>query len=232
MNLKCIIVEDEPLAIDVIEDFVRQVPFLELVAICKDALTAMHTLKSQPVDLMFLDLHLPKLKGLDFLQTLKHPPMVIITTAYKEYALKSYDYEVLDYLLKPVEFGRFMVAVQKALERSHALPGETSNPETATDLYFMVNKKKARVSLDSILYIESQKENICIVTKEKTLVTKYQISDLENELPAAQFIRVHRSFIVAKGKIDYVDAHDIEIQGKEIPIGRSYRAFVFKRLGI
>jgi two-component system LytT family response regulator len=232
MNLKCIIVEDEPLAIDVIEDFVRQVPFLELVAICKDALTAMHTLKSQPVDLMFLDLHLPKLKGLDFLQTLKHPPMVIITTAYQEYALKSYDYEVLDYLLKPVEFGRFMVAVQKALERSHVLPQERPGSEPATDLYFIINKKKARVSLDSILYIESQKENICIVTKEKTLVTKYQISDLEKELPAAQFIRVHRSFIVAKGKIDFVDAHDIEIQGKEIPIGRSYRAFVFKRLGI
>jgi len=233
MNIKCIIVEDEPLAIDVIEDFVRQVPFLELVAVCKDALSAMQTLKSQQVDLMFLDLHLPKLKGFDFLRTLKNPPMVIITTAYQEYALKSYDYEVLDYLLKPVEFGRFMVAVQKALDRSNlVLPLDTSTPAPTSDLYFVVNKKKARIPLQSILYFESQKENLRIVMDDKTVVTKYQIGDLEKELPAAQFLRVHRSFIVAKDKIDFVDANDVEIRGKEIPIGRSYRELVFKRLGL
>lgn len=232
MRINCIIIEDEPLAIDVIEDFVRQVPFLHLVAVCKDALAALRVLKEAPVDLIFLDIHLPKLKGLDFLQALKNPPRVIITTAYHEYALKSYDYHVLDYLLKPIEFGRFVAAVHKALDWQNA--GSRREPAAGEKacLYFTVQKKKARVALDEILYIESLRENVRIVTEQKTIVTKYAIGDLENELPAGDFLRIHRSFIVAKNKIDFIDAHDVEIRGREIPIGRSYREFVFSTMGI
>lgn len=227
MNIKCMIVEDEPLAVEVMEDYISQIPFLRLEAVCNDAICAMQTLKEKQIDLMFLDIHLPKLKGLDFLATLKNPPKVIITTAYHEFAVKSYEFSVLDYLMKPIEFGRFMVAVQKAL------PG-TSIPEivksTEKDLFFSVNKKKARVPVKSILYIESQRENIRIVMEDREIITRYSISDLENELPN-DFVRIHRSFIVAKSKIDFFDMQDVEIKGKQIPIGRNYKDFVKSILG-
>jgi|SRR6218665_689568 len=234
MKIKCLIVEDEPLAAEIISDFIEQVPFLELVGICPDAFAAIQVLKEKPVDLMFLDIHLPKLKGLDFLSTLKTAPMVVITTAYHEFALKSYDHDVLDYLLKPIEFSRFMIAINKAVAQQSLKSNTVSESGISekTDLFFTVNKKKARITLDSILYIESQREHIKIVTDTKTIVTRYAISDLEKELPVAQFIRVHRSFIVAKDKIDFVDAQDIEIRNKEIPIGRSYRDLVKVVLGV
>lgn len=229
MNIKCMIVEDEPLAVEVMEDYISQIPFLQLEAVCNDAICAMQTLKEKQIDLMFLDIHLPKLKGLDFLATLKNPPKVIITTAYHEFAVKSYEFSVLDYLMKPIEFSRFMVAVQKAL------PG-TSTPEIVKsseekDLFFSVNKKKARVPIKSILYIESQRENIRIVMEDKEIMTRYSITDLENELPD-DFVRIHRSFIVSKSKIDFFDMQDVEIRGKLIPIGRNYKDFVKKILNM
>lgn len=229
MRINCLIIEDEPLAVDVIEDYVRQVPFLNLIQSCRDALSALQILKSQKVDLIFLDIHLPKLKGLDFLSTLKHPPKVIITSAYQEYALKSYEYQVLDYLLKPFDFERFLCAVNRLLEFSELV--DTTSPQKP-HLYFTVNKKKARVVLDEIRYIESQKENIKIVTGNKTIVTNYPIGELEQILDPRTFIRVHRSFIISKDYIDLIDANDLEIGGKEIPIGRNYRASVFLRLGL
>lgn len=233
MNIKCIIVEDEPLAVDVLRDFIAEVPFLDLIAVCNDAFVAMQVLKDHTVELIFLDIHLPKLKGLDFLGTLKNPPQVIVTTAYHDFAVKSYEYNVLDYLVKPIEFSRFMIAVNKVIEhrnyKKEIVPAST--PE-ASDLYFTVNKKKARVPMDSILYIESQKESVKIVTSEKIIVTRYLMSSLENELPPDKFIRIHRSFIVAKSKIDFIDANDVEIAGKEIPIGRNYKDFVHKSLGL
>jgi DNA-binding LytR/AlgR family response regulator len=230
MKMKCMIVEDEPLAVEVLEDFISQVPFLELNSICHDAISAMQILKEKEIDLMFLDIHLPKLKGLEFLETLKNPPQVIITTAYHEFAVKSYEYNVLDYLMKPIEFARFMVAVQKALPKQ-TLQEKSSSKQDSEDLYFTVNKKKARVPLKSILYIESQKEYIKIVMDDKSITTRYSISDLENELPD-EFLRIHRSFIVAKSKIDFFDAKDIEIGGKQIPIGRNYLDYVRLKLGI
>lgn len=232
MNIKCIIVEDEPLAVDVLRDFIAEVPFLDLIAVCNDAFVAMQVLKDQTVELIFLDIHLPKLKGLDFLGTLKNPPQVIVTTAYHDFAVKSYEYNVLDYLVKPIEFSRFMIAVNKVIEHRNHKKEATSSVTEASDLYFTVNKKKARVPIDSILYIESQKESVKIVTSEKTILTRYLMSSLENELPSDKFIRIHRSFIVAKSKIDFIDANDVEIAGKEIPIGRNYKDFVHKSLGL
>lgn len=228
MNIKCMIVEDEPLAVEVMEDYISQIPFLQLEAVCNDAICAMQTLKEKQIDLIFLDIHLPKLKGLDFLATLKNPPKVIITTAYHEFAVKSYEFSVLDYLMKPIEFSRFMVAVQKALPFA-ASPEIMKNTEEK-DLFFTVNKKKARVPVKSILYIESQRENIRIVMEDREISTRYSITDLENELPD-DFVRIHRSFIVSKSKIDFFDMQDVEIKGKLIPIGRNYKDFVKSILG-
>ncbi|UQB70443.1 response regulator transcription factor [Epilithonimonas zeae] len=223
MNLKCIIVEDEPLAVNIMKDYIQQIPFLELIAVCNDAISAMQKLNENQIDLMFLDIHLPKIKGLDFLSAIKNPPKVIITTAYHEFAVESYQYQVLDYLLKPIAFERFVAAVQKALPiapkpESHI----TNQPES---LFFTVNKKRAKIQVDEILYIESQKENIKIVLKERTIITRHSISELEKIL-SSDFIRIHRSFIVSKSKIDFFDSQSVEIQGNQIPIGRNYKDYI------
>ena len=235
MNIKCLIIEDEPLAVDIIRDYISEVSFLELIAVCNDAFAAMQVLTEQKIDLIFLDLHLPKLKGLDFLATLKSPPMVIITTAYHDFAVKSYEFNVVDYLLKPIEFSRFMVAINKIMLLENSKNTFIQEPiieNKITELYFNVNKKKARIDLSSILYIESQKENIKIVCQDKTIITRYLISQIEKELPQHKFIRIHRSFIVGLSKIDFIDANDVEVDGKQIPIGRNYKDFVLKKLGL
>ncbi|MEP7322707.1 MAG: response regulator transcription factor [Saprospiraceae bacterium] len=224
----CLIVEDEPLAAEVLRDYILQVPSLILKGICNDAIFALEILEREPIDLIFLDIHLPKLKGLDFIKTLKHPPNIIIITAYNEYALKGYEHNVVDYLLKPVEFSRFLMAINKL---RHGLvtyeAGESTkiSPERKY-LFFNVTKKKVKVYLDEILYIESLKEYIRIVTPHNSIVTKFQLGQVEELLAKNNIIRIHRSFLVAKDKIQAYTATDVEINGKEIPIGRSYKEMV------
>jgi DNA-binding LytR/AlgR family response regulator len=213
---KCIIVEDEPLAAEVLKSYIDQVHFLELKGIFEDAIYAMDFLEKEQIDLIFLDIHLPKLKGLDFLKTLKYQPAAIITSAYHQYALDSYNYNVIDYLLKPVEFARFLVAVNKLKQNNVAA---TERPH----LFFNVSKKKIKVFLDEILYIESIKEYIRIVTETKSILTKIPLNEIEASLDQGNFIRVHRSYIVSKSKIDAFSAIEIEIKGKQIPIGRNYK---------
>ena len=211
----CIIVEDEPLAAEVIKDYVEQVPFLQLKGICTDALYAMDLLQKESIDLVFLDIHLPKLKGLDFIKALQKPPQIIITSAYQEYALQGYELNVVDYLLKPIEFSRFLMAVNKVKE-----------PVTTIErgaLFFNVSKKRVKVYIDDILFIESLKEYIRITTKDKSIITKYQLGQIEEMLARNGFLRVHRSFLVAKNKIDAFSATDVEVNGEQIPIGRSYK---------
>jgi DNA-binding LytR/AlgR family response regulator len=224
----CIIVEDEPLAAEVIRDYILQIPFLQLKAICTDALYAMEVLQKEKIDLVFLDIHLPKLKGLDFIKALKKPPQVIITSAYQEYALQGYELNVVDYLLKPIEFNRFVMAVNKLKELFNGdSPALTHNPvPERAGLFFNVSKKKVRVYIDEILYIESLKEYIRITTKEKSILTKFQLGQIEEMLSKNGFLRVHRSFLVAKNKIDAFTATDLEIGGQQIPIGRSYKELV------
>ncbi len=224
----CIIVEDEPLAAEVLQDYIRQVPFLQLRGICADAIYALEMLQTEKIDLIFLDIHLPKLKGLDFLRTLQHPPHIIIVSAYHEYALQGYEYNVIDYLLKPVEFNRFLMAVNKLRQPA---PIETNIQVTSQTgerpyLFFNVSKKKVKIFLDEVLYIESLKEYIRIFTKTKSVLTKFQLGQIEELLAKNNFLRVHRSFIVAKDKIEAFSATDIEINGKQIPIGRSYKDIV------
>ncbi len=231
-KITCLIIEDEPLAAEVLEDYINQVPFLQLVSTCGDAIFALEVLQREKIDLIFLDIHLPKLKGLDFIKTLDNPPKIIVTSAYQDYALQGYELNVVDYLLKPIEFSRFVNAVNKAqqqLELSRFL----DIPPKANDrpfLFFNVGKKKVKMFLDEILYIESLKEYIKIVSQDKSILTKFQLGQTEDLLKNKNFIRIHRSFIVAKDKIDAFTATDIEIQGKLIPIGRSYKEQVYADL--
>jgi len=224
----CIIVEDEPLAAEVLTDYVKQVPFLELEAVCADAIYAMELLQTKKIDLIFLDIHLPKLKGFEFLESLKNPPRVIITSAYKEYALQAFELNVIDYLLKPVRFNRFLKAVNK-LRQQQADDLSVTAPATTHErgyFFFNVGKKKVKIFLDEILYIESLREYVRITTREKGILTKFQLSEIEELLSRNNFLRVHRSFIVSKDKISAFTATDIEINNKSIPIGRSYKELV------
>ena len=227
----CIIVEDEPLAAEVLQDYISQVPFLELVKVCSDAIYAMEVLKQEKIDLVFLDIHLPKLKGIDFIKVLKKPPQIIITSAYQEYALQGYEYNVIDYLLKPVEFSRFLMAVNKIKTGTeNTATNITTAASERAHLFFNTSKKKVKVYIDEILHIESLKEYVRIVAKDKVILTKFQLGQMEELLTKNNFIRVHRSFIVAKDKIEAFTATDIEINGKQIPIGRSYKELVISVL--
>ena len=227
LQYNCIIVEDEPLAAEVLQDYILQVPFLSLKGTCGDAIFALDLLQKEKIDLVFLDVHLPRLKGLDFIKTLKNPPHIIIVSAYHEYALQGYEHNVIDYLLKPVEFSRFLMAVNKLRQQeSESNIRVLAGPGERPSLFFNVGKKKVRVYLDDILYIESLKEYIRIFTKNKTILTKYQLGQVEELLAKNNFLRIHRSFIVARNKVEAFSATEVEIDNKKIPIGRSYKELV------
>ncbi len=229
-TLNCLIVEDEPLAAGILEDYVRQIPFLRLVGKCGDALYALEALREAQVDVLFLDIHLPGLKGIDFLRSLPQPPQTILTTAYHDYALESYDLGVVDYLLKPIDFERFVKAIQK-IKRPVA-PPVNAVPDRHF-LFFNVNKKMVRVWLDEIHYVESLKEYVRIfMAGGKSIVTKMQLGELETTLEGAGFLRIHRSFLVALRQIEAYSATDVTIGGKEIPIGRQYKDPVMEVLDI
>ncbi|MBD0294048.1 MAG: response regulator transcription factor [Flavisolibacter sp.] len=222
-KLKCIIIEDEPLAVKVLSDYVSQVPFLELQGSFKDAILATDYLRDHHTDLIFLDIHLPKLKGMAFLKTLAHPPAVIITTAYHQYAVEGFSLNVTDYLLKPIEFERFLIAVNKVktAQRERHQPNEIQ--EKKDHLFLNVQKKKVKILFSEIIYIESQREYIKIVTTKGDYLSKMSTHEIEELLPAHLFKRVHRSFIVSISKINSYTAEEVEVNGVSIPIGRGYR---------
>jgi DNA-binding LytR/AlgR family response regulator len=231
-KIKCLIVEDEPLAAEVLQDYISQVPFIELTYVSEDAILALDVLQREKIDLIFLDIHLPKLKGFDFIKTLNNPPQIIITTAYQDYAVQGYELNVVDYLLKPIEFNRFISAVNKVRQQIE-VSRLIKIPQTGMErpyLFFNVGKKKVKMFLDEIFYIESLKEYIKIVSRDKSILTKFQLGQTEELLQNNNFLRIHRSFIVAKDKIDSFSATDVEIQGKLIPIGRSYKEQVYAQL--
>ena len=225
-KIKCIIVEDEPLATKVLTDYISQVPFLELQGAFKDAILATDFLRNNTADLIFLDIHLPKLKGMAFLKTLADPPAVIITTAYHQYAVEGFNLNVTDYLLKPFEFERFLVAVTKVRtsQTERWKPGE--NEEKKDFIFLNVQKKKVKILFSEILYIESQREYIKIVTTKKEYISKMSTHEIESLLPANLFKRIHRSFIVSVSKIESYTAEMVEMNGIAIPIGRGYRDII------
>jgi len=225
-KIKCIIIEDEPLAAKILSDYIHQLAFLELQATFKDAILANDYLRQNTTDLIFLDIHLPKLKGMAFLKTLSHPPAVIITSAYHQYAVEGFNLNVTDYLLKPFEFERFLIAVNKVkIAQTEKMPA-TENTDTKDHLFLTVQKKKVKVLFQDIIYIESQREYIKIVTGKTTYLSKISTHEMEALLPARLFKRIHRSFIIAVNKIDSYTAETVEVNGIAIPIGRGYRDII------
>jgi DNA-binding LytR/AlgR family response regulator len=217
-KLKCIIVEDEPLAVKVLVEYIAQTPFLELQGSFKDAILAAEYLRGFTVDLIFLDIHLPRLKGMDFLRTLTKPPAVIITTAYHQYAVEGFALNVTDYLLKPVEYERFLAAVNKV--------GRAGDVVEKDYLFVPVQKKRVKILFDDILYIESQREYVRIKTVQGEWLTKMGTQEIEALLPSPLFQRVHRSYIVAVRRVEAYTAEMIEIGGESIPIGKGYKGTI------
>ena len=225
-KIKCIVVEDEPLAAKVLSDYISQVPFLELLGTFKDAILATDWLRDHQTDLIFLDIHLPKLKGMAFLKTLTNPPAVIITTAYHQYAVEGFNLNVTDYLLKPIEFERFLTAVTK-VRTTRTEKQKVSEPGEIKDhLFVNVQKKKVKILYSDIIYIESQEEYIKIVSTKKVYFSKLTTNEMESLLPASLFKRIHRSYIVSVKKIDSYNSEMVELGGISIPIGRSYRHII------
>ena len=225
-KIRCIIIEDEPLAVKVLADYISEVPFLTLQGTFKDAILATDYLRQATVDLIFLDIHLPKLKGMSFLKTLSNPPAVIITTAYHQYAVEGFNLNVTDYLLKPFEFERFLVAVTKVRTAQEPVveSGTRAGESGARDFVFInVQKKRVKIFFSDIVYIESQREYIKITTIRGEYISKMGTHEIEEILPVHLFKRVHRSFIVSIRRIESYTAEAIEINGVSIPIGKGYR---------
>lgn len=231
--IRCLIVDDEPLARDVIRRYISGISTLELVGECANAIQAFTALQQQPVDLLFLDIRMPQLNGNDFLKALKNPPKVIFTTAFSEYALEGYELDVVDYLVKPIPFERFLKAVNKAYHFAEMKPAARSVAEekrSESFVYFRVDRKMVKVMLGDILYIESMKDYVKVFTPESRIVTKQSISSVEEMLPEQDFIRTHRSFIVSVQKITSYTQELLEVDKTEIPIGKLYRNEVMKVL--
>ena len=222
-KIKCIIIEDEPLAVKVLSDYILQVPFLELQGSFRDAIRATDFLRFNHTDLIFLDIHLPRLKGMAFLKTLTKPPAVIITTAYHQYAVEGFTLNVTDYLLKPIEFERFLIAVNKVKTAQSEQEKPKESAETRDFIFLTMQKKKVKILFSEILYIESQREYIKITTSKRVYISKMGTHEIEALLPVHLFKRVHRSFIVSVDKIESYTAEMVEVNGVSIPIGRGYR---------
>ncbi len=222
-DIKCIVIEDEPLAVKILSDYILQVPFLKLQGTFKDAILATDYLRNNHTDLIFLDIHLPKLKGMAFLKTLTHPPAVIITTAYHQYAVEGFDLNVTDYLLKPFEFERFLIAVTKVKTAQREKHEPNESREIKDYLFLNVQKKKVKILFSEIVYVESQREYIKIVTTKSEYISKMSTHEMEELLPANLFKRIHRSFIISISRIESYTAEMVEVNGVSVPIGRGYR---------
>ncbi|MFC2152444.1 LytR/AlgR family response regulator transcription factor [Bacteroidota bacterium] len=234
---KCIIVDDEPLAIEVIENHLSKFEDFEIIAKCNNAVAAFEIIRKKNVDLIFLDIQMPKITGVDFLKSLKHPPKVIFTTAYREYAIDAFELDVVDYLLKPISFERFLQSVNKFYEvsgRDLTIFNSQENQSNFTEpyTYIKADKKMYKVYLKDIIYIEALKDYAKIICEKKSLITKHPISAFEEKLPSNLFIRIHRSFIISTAKIEAFNSTEIDIADRQLPIGRSYKNQVLKVLNI
>jgi two-component system, LytTR family, response regulator len=225
-EIRCIIIEDEPLAVKVLSDYILQVPFLKLEETFKDAILATDWLRQNDAELIFLDIHLPKLKGMSFLKTLTNPPAVIITTAYHQYAIEGFDLNVTDYLLKPFDFERFLKAVTKVKKSKSEKQKPDVKQDTKDFIFLNVQKKRVKILFSEILYIESRQEYIKIISTKKEYIIKMSTHEIESLLPANIFKRIHRSYIVSISKIESYSAEIVEVNGVSIPIGRGYKNII------
>ncbi|HEX5655016.1 MAG TPA: LytTR family DNA-binding domain-containing protein [Chitinophagaceae bacterium] len=228
-KIKCLVIDDEPPARDVLKKYIAGVELLQLAGECSNAVETLSFLQSNAVDLLFLDIKMPHILGTSFLRTLKNPPKVIFTTAYRKYAVEGFDLNAVDFLLKPIGFERFLQAVNKVMQMDIPVVGNSNilndslSDQSHPFLYFRADRKMVKVFLDDILFIESLKDYIKVVTTHRVIISKQSISSLEAMLPKDVFVRVHRSYIIAVNKIDSYNPDFIEIGKKEIPIGRLFR---------
>ena len=227
MQYKCLLVDDEPLALNVLEAYIDVIPSLTLAGKCSNAFEALQALQQTNIDIMFLDIKMPQLSGIDFLKSIRNPPKVIFTTAYKEYALEGYELDVVDYLLKPVSLERFIRAISKIDRKATSDMAEGEAKDQLPNkhfLYFKLDRKMVKIFLDEILYIESDKDYIKIIREDNPPVRiKQTITSVGEMLPKNQFLRIHRSFIVSISKVKSFTQKDVEINGVEIPVGRDYQ---------
>ncbi len=229
MSVTCLIVEDEPLARNLLADYVKKTPSLQVVGTCANAMEALELLQKHPVELIFLDIQMPEITGITFLKILQKKPLVIFTTAYSQYALEGYELDVVDYLLKPITFERFLKAVDKAVMRlqSQHQPIVISPAATASDkpdfVFVKDGTKMVKVMLDEILYVEGQKDYVTIHLSDKKITTLQRMKSLEEQLPADKFIRIHHSYIIALRAIDAVHRNDVQIGKEMLPISDSYK---------
>ena len=230
-DLHYIIVDDEPLAIDVLENYLQRLDVTSITR-CENAVEAFQALQQKPCDLLFLDIEMPLLTGLEFLKTLKQPPAIIITTAYRDYAVEGFELEVLDYLVKPISFSRFMKSLEKALKFNRALPSPLTAAPSAekNHLFLKVDKKFVKLLVADILYIESLKDYIRVKTRDSSFIAYQSLTEITDKLPADRFARVHRSFTIALDKVNLIDGNCVDIDGKLIPISREHRQEVFRKI--
>ncbi len=222
MPLNCLIVDDEPIAQDILKGYVNDIPNLVLVCVCDNAMEATTIVKEKKIDLMFLDIEMPKLSGLNFLKTLQDPPYVIFTTAYREFALDSYDLNAVDYLLKPISFERFLKAVNKVFASSRFVEN------TEEYRYFKVDKKNVKVYYQDILYVKGLSNYVIIHTSREQLIVYMRLLDLERTLPANKFVRIHKSYIVSLDNIKAYGSDYVEIADEQLTIGNTFKENFFK----
>lgn len=224
---RCLIIDDEPIAIRVIRKHLAAFTDFAVVAECNNALEAMRILSKEKVDLLFCDIQMPQLTGVDFIRSLSHPPKVIFTTAYRDYAIEAFELQVVDYLLKPISFERFARAIQHFLDQQ-SLPEKTGGNTTATKetdfIFLKADKKHYKVNLTDVLYFESLGDYVIAHTSTQKIITKERISHLQENLPPDRFLQIHRSFIISISKIETVGPGFIEINKKKLPVGRKYKA--------
>ncbi|MDF1547296.1 MAG: LytTR family DNA-binding domain-containing protein [Bacteroidales bacterium] len=226
--IKCLVVDDEPLAREAIKVYIEKMPELELVDECENALQAMAGLRSKHVDLIFLDIEMPEIDGISFLQMLKNIPGVIFTTAYRNYAVEAFDLDVIDYLLKPISFERFVSAINKYYERTNKPVSVLTElkKETVNYLNVKADRKTYKVDISKIQYIESLKDYVKIVCSDVSIVTHDSLSNMEAFLSEYAFIRIHRSFLVAIDKIKSFDSESVYLENNELPVSRTYKKSV------
>ncbi|CAM1373304.1 DNA-binding response regulator [Tenacibaculum litopenaei] len=223
MKIQCIIIDDEPLAIKVIQNHLNEFPNIAVIDTFNNPLEAIQTLEQENIDVLFLDINTPKMNGLDFLKNIPVKPQVIITTAYREFAAESYDLDVLDYLVKPIPFPRFLKSINKLTQQLHLKhPHPNATPTEGSYIFLKVDKKLVKVKFEDILYIESLKDYIKVCTRQGNYIVHKSLTSITEELPSTNFLRTHRSYTIAIDKVNSIEGNSLEIQDKRIPIGRKY----------
>jgi len=224
MKIKCIIIDDEPLAIKIIEKYLSEFQNFELIATFNNPLMALMTIEENDIDVIFLDINMPKMDGLEFVRNLKYKPNIVITTAYREYAVDSFTLDVLDYLVKPIPFNRFLKSINKITRLVYNQKGSQENDSLSSEphIFLKVDKKLVKIKFDDILYIESLKDYIKILTVVGDYLVHKSLTSITEELPKDNFIRIHRSYTIAINKVVSVEGNLVEVLSKRIPIGRKY----------